>query len=74
MRARLFHCRRRINVSQIGGNFLALLLAYKVQAVAYQMHDAKLHLNIRVHGFDSLRKPLEPIYAGNQNVFDATVL
>ena len=38
------------------------------------MHDAQLHLRARIHRFDGLRKALQPIHAGDEEILGSAVL
>ena len=37
------------------------------------MHQAELHLRLREHGFDGLRKSFQPVNADDEHVGDAAI-
>src|SRR5437763_11051368 len=62
-----------IDSLQIQSQYLALFPAHEVQAVAQQVHNAQLHLSLRVDSCDRIWKSSQPVYAGDENVLHAAV-
>ena len=59
-----------INPLQILGDILTILPPTEVQGVAHQMHDAGLDGRLRKRCVDGIRKALEAVNDGDQDVFD----
>ena len=62
------------NLLQRRCDSLAVLVGNEVQRIADQVNDAGLDLGLWKHRGDRLRKALQAIDDGDQDVFDAAVL
>ena len=59
---------------QVAGDLLALAARHVLEAVADQVHDARLHRGLREDRLDRLGEALQPVDAADQDVLDAALL
>jgi hypothetical protein len=62
-----------IYLLEVSGDLFAAFPRNVLQAVAHHVHNAELNNGLRKDRFDGLRKSLQAIDTGDQNVLDAAV-
>jgi hypothetical protein len=65
--------RRLVDRLQIRDHFLAILPGHVIHVGTHQVHNAQLHLGLRIQRFDRLRKTFHPVHAHQINIADAAV-
>src|ERR1700689_2099973 len=63
-----------VDFAQLGDDGLPVFPGRKIQRIADQMNDAGLNRGLRKDGLDRLRKALQAVDHGDQDVLDATSL
>ena len=65
---------RPVNLLEVGGHRLAVLVADILQRGAHLVDDAQLHLGLGIHRLDGLGKTREPVHAGDEQILNTAIL